>query len=98
MIDEKEVRRIEELAELNLSGSERKEMKEDLNEILDYFEKLDELNTEEVEPLMHILNLKNVLRDDLPEEPVGKEEALKNAPERRGGFFEVPAVIQREEE
>lgn len=97
MIDEEEVRRIERLAELRLTEKERGEMREDLNEILDYFDKLQELDTEEVDPLMHILDLKNVLRKDSPRETVAQEDALKNAPERKGKFFEVPAVIQREE-
>ncbi len=97
MIDKKEVARIENLAELSLSEGEREEMREDLNEILNHFEKLQELDTEEVDPLMHILNLKNVLREDSPRETVSREEALKNAPARKGKFFQVPAVIQEEE-
>lgn len=97
MIDKEEVARIENLAELNLSRGEREEMREDLNEILNHFEKLQELETEEVDPLMHILNLKNVLREDSSRESLSREEALKNAPARKGKFFQVPAVIQKEE-
>lgn len=94
MLDEEQISRIETLAQLELTEEERKAMGEDLENILDHFEKLEELDTTDVDPLMHILDLNNVLREDKTRETLSREEALKNAPKHRGGFFEVPRVIQ----
>jgi len=97
MIDREDVERIEELAELSLTEEEKEELGEDLDRILDHFQKLEELDTEGVEPLMHILDVKNVVREDRREESLPREEALKNAPKTSGGFFQVPRVIEGKE-
>ncbi|MFP4589398.1 MAG: Asp-tRNA(Asn)/Glu-tRNA(Gln) amidotransferase subunit GatC [Candidatus Bipolaricaulota bacterium] len=95
MIKDEQIRRIEKLAQLRLTSEERENMKEELGQILDYFEKLEELDTQDVDPLMHILDVENVLREDELEEPISQERALENAPQAARGFFEVPKVVDK---
>jgi len=96
MIDEESVKHVEDLAELSLTDSEREELTEDLGRIIDYVNKLGELDTEGVEPLRHILEVQNVLREDQRRENLDREEVFKNAPARSGDFFRVPPVIDRD--
>ena len=96
MIDKETVRHVEDLAELSLTESERDNLTDDLARILDYVDKLGELDTEGVEPLRHILEVQNVLRDDERRERLDHDEVFKNAPAREGNFFQVPAVIDQD--
>lgn len=93
MISKEEVLHIAKLAKLKLSEEELEMFQEQLGKILEYFKKLEGLNTENVEPMKHVIETKNVLREDEPKEPISQEEALKNAPKSKEGFFEVPKVI-----
>lgn len=93
MISKEEVLHIARLAKLKLTEEEIEMFQEQLGRILEYFKKLQELDTSSVEPMKHVLDVHNVFREDEPREPVSQEEALKNAPKRRDGFFEVPKVI-----
>lgn len=93
MISKEEVLHIAKLAKLKLSEEELEMFQEQLGKILEYFKKLEELNTENVEPMKHVIETKNVLREDELKEPISQEEALKNAPKSKDGFFEVPKVI-----
>ncbi|MFW6071835.1 MAG: Asp-tRNA(Asn)/Glu-tRNA(Gln) amidotransferase subunit GatC [Candidatus Bipolaricaulota bacterium] len=96
MIDEESVKHVEDLAELSLTESEREELTEDLARILDYVDKLGELDTEGVEPLRHILEVQNVMRDDEKRETLDSEDVFRNAPARDGDFFRVPPVIDKD--
>lgn len=69
-------------------------MAEQLNLIVDYVEKLNELDTSEVAPTAHILNLTNVLREDSVEPSLSPEEVLQNAPRQNNSHFSVPRVIK----
>ena len=89
-----DVEKVAGLARLGLSSAEKDKFGEDLNDILVYMEKLDELETSDVKPLAHILPLKNVLREDEVREGLTQEEALANGPEEKDGFFKVPPVIE----
>ena len=89
----KDVEHIAKLARLNFSEDELKEFTGDMNKILEYMEKLDELDTENVEPLSHPVEQINVFREDELKESVEREEALKNAPKSDEEFFKVPKVI-----
>ncbi len=89
----KDVAYIAELARLRFSESEQERMAEELNSILHYIEKLNEVDTEGVEPLNTIHDQINVLRADVERQPLSNEEALKNAPDRQDRFFKVPKVI-----
>jgi len=83
------------LARLKFDVSEREEIKNDLQKMIAFVEKLNELDTTGVEPLLHMTDEVNVLRDDHVEGSITREEALKNAPEHDGQFFKVPKVIKK---
>jgi len=92
-IEPRDVERIAELARLRLSDSERASMARQLGRILDYVKQLDELPTEDVEPLAHPLDLTDVMDEDEPGESLPREEALRNAPRQDGECYRVPAVL-----
>lgn len=92
-IDKQLVSRLEHLARLELSASERTNIQADLNEILAMVEKLNDLDTEGVEPLVYLNTDRNVWRQDEVRGQVSREAALRNAPESDGTFFKVPKVI-----
>jgi aspartyl-tRNA(Asn)/glutamyl-tRNA(Gln) amidotransferase subunit C len=89
----KDVEHIAELARLKFSGEELGDFTHQLNEILKYVEKLDELDTENVEPLSHPIEGNNAFREDKLRPSISREEALKNAPDKDDEFFKVPKVI-----
>jgi len=88
-----QVEKIAALANLNLSEEEKSKFTVQLNTILEYVEKLNELDTEGVSPLSHPLDLKNVFRKDEIKPSLSVEEALENAPARSKSYFKVPRVI-----
>lgn len=95
LISRDEVLRIARLAKLKLTDEEAELYREQLGRILEYFKKLEELDTADVEPMEHVLDVQNVLRADEPRPSLPQDEALANAPQRRDGFFEVPQVIEK---
>ncbi|MBI4551018.1 MAG: Asp-tRNA(Asn)/Glu-tRNA(Gln) amidotransferase subunit GatC [Candidatus Latescibacteria bacterium] len=84
---------VADLAHLRFSDDERARLVEQLNDILRYVEQLNELDTTHVEPTSHVLNLKNVFRDDTIESSLPHEVALANAPATSRGHFRVPKVL-----
>ncbi|MHC4623211.1 MAG: Asp-tRNA(Asn)/Glu-tRNA(Gln) amidotransferase subunit GatC [Planctomycetota bacterium] len=92
-IDEEQVRKVAKLARLKLTEAEVEEFTGQLRAILDYVEKMNELDTSDVKPLAHCLPVSNVLREDVAKESLGTEKALANAPERDGEFFKVPKIL-----
>ncbi len=95
-IDERQVRHVAVLSRLKLSEDEVATFSRQLSAMLEYVEKLNELDTSDVEPTVHAVPTSNVLRDDEPEEPMGVAEALANAPQREGSFYKVPKVLDQE--
>jgi len=95
MIDREEVLHMASLAKLKLQPEEVELFQKQLSDCLDYFRKLTELDTANVLPMKHILDLHTVTRPDEPRPSVPAGEALRNAPRRRDDFFEVPAVFER---
>lgn len=93
-INRKDVEHVANLARLELSDTEKEQFEGQLNAILKYAEKLNELNTDEIEPTSHVLPLANVMREDevRPSWPI--EKVLRNAPEEEDGQFKVPAVLE----
>lgn len=85
---------IANLARLQLSDEETKSLAGDMNQILEYMETLEEVDTSEVEPLEHVIDLEYRLRADKAEEPMSHEDALKNAPDADSDYFRVPKVIE----
>jgi aspartyl-tRNA(Asn)/glutamyl-tRNA(Gln) amidotransferase subunit C len=94
MIQRKDVEHVARLARLALTDAEIERMREQLNGILTYIEKLNELDTSDVEPTSHAVPLVNVMRDDEAGPCLPREEALANAPDRAGEFFRVPRIIE----
>ena len=92
-IDQAQVRKVARLSRLDLTDAEVEEFTGQLSAILDYVEKMNELNTDNVEPLAHCLPISNVFREDCVKESLGTERALTNAPQRDGEFFKVPKIM-----
>ncbi len=92
-INETQVRKVAKLARLELADSEIKEFTVQLSAILDYMEKMNELDTTNVEPLAHCLPINNVFRDDSIKASLGTEKTLANAPQQDGEFFRVPKIL-----
>ena len=83
------------LSHLSFSDQERKEIKADLQQMISFIEKLNELDTSGITPLLHMSSNVNILRDDVVQGSISREEALKNAPASDGTFFKVPKVIKK---
>src|SRR4051794_14989883 len=88
-----QVRWVAHLARLELSDAELETMTRQLSGIVDYVNQLQAVNTDGVEPLAHALEVHNVFREDEPRPSLPVDEALANAPDRRGDFSGVPAVL-----
>lgn len=81
------------LAKLELSEEERERAKKDMGEMLDYIDKLNELDVSGVAPMSHVFPVSNVFREDVPSDEDGSSMTLANAPLQRNGGFEVPKTI-----
>ncbi len=94
-IDEKIVKHVARLSRLSLSEKDIKKFSGQLSAILDYINKLNEINTNNVSATSHTLSgVKNVFREDRVRDSLKAEEALRNAPKKSGDFFSVPKVIE----
>jgi aspartyl-tRNA(Asn)/glutamyl-tRNA(Gln) amidotransferase subunit C len=93
-INQSLISKLEPLARLELSNSEKEEIQKDLNNILQMVEKMNELNTDDVEPLVYINEQQNVWREDKIANQVDRKDALRNAPDKNEQFFKVPKVIK----
>ncbi len=92
-IDAEQVMRIGKLSRIALTDEQVELFGTQLEAILEYFDKLQQLDTENVEPMVHAVELTNVFSEDTPGESLSAEQALANAPQRDGDFFIVPKVI-----
>lgn len=81
------------LAKLELSGEEREQAKKDMGKMLDYIDKLNELDTTGVEPMSHVFSVQNVFRDDVVTNGDESEKTLKNAPGEKDNMFIVPKTV-----
>ncbi|MEK7741833.1 MAG: Asp-tRNA(Asn)/Glu-tRNA(Gln) amidotransferase subunit GatC, partial [Nitrospirota bacterium] len=81
---------ISKLARLSVSEKEREAFSAQLQGILSYMEKLNELDTKDVEPTSHVVSLSNVMRDDVQRASISREDALANAPDHTDKFYRVP--------
>jgi aspartyl-tRNA(Asn)/glutamyl-tRNA(Gln) amidotransferase subunit C len=94
MITQEDVEHVAELARLELAAAEKEQFIAQLNQILTYMEKLNELDTTGVEPTSHVIPLSNVLREDEVRPSLDREAVLQNAPEESHFFFKVPRIIE----
>jgi len=93
-VNDKLVEKVAHLARLKFDDSEKEEIKKDLQRMIEFADKLNELNLENIEPLLHMSEEVNVLREDEVKGSISREEALKNAPEHDEKFFKVPKVLK----
>ena len=82
------------LAKLELSDEEKEQAKKDMGRMLDYIDKLGELDTRGVEPMSHVFPVNNVFREDVVTNGDEREAILKNAPEEKNGMFAVPRTFE----
>ena len=89
------VENLANLARLHFNEEEKKEIKSDLQRMIAFIDKLNELDTDGVEPVLHMRDDINVFREDEVKGSISREEGLKNAPDTDGVFFKVPKVIKK---
>ncbi len=92
-ISSREVEYVANLARLEITEKEKDKFTVQLNDILLYIDKLNELDTTGVEPMSHAISVTNAFRDDKVMDSIGTQQTLANAPDARGDFFRVPKVI-----
>jgi len=83
------------LAKLEFEGDDKELIKEDLTKMLGFVEKLNNVDTEGVEPLIYMTEEESVMRPDVVKETISQEEALKNAPQKDSYYFKVPKVLKK---
>jgi len=93
-ISKQEVEHVAKLARLELSEQEKEKLTDQLSNILTYVETLNSVDTKGVEPTSHVLDIKNVMRDDVVLPGLTQEQALANAPDKAAGHYKVPKIIE----
>mgnify|MGYP006088470833 CR=1 FL=1 len=94
-IKEEVVEHIAHLARLEFQGARKAIISKDLQRIVSFMDKLQEVDTEGVEPLIYMTSEINHLREDVPKETVTQEQALKNAPKKDSDYFRIPKVLSK---
>ena len=89
------IEKLSKLSLLQFNEAEKEEIKSDLQKMIGFVDKLHELDTTVIEPLLHMSDELNGLREDVPGNMLTREEALKNAPHHDGQYFKVPKVIKK---
>ena len=95
-VTEQDVEYVAQLAQLDLSARRKTQLTQDLAKILGYIDKLNELDTRGVEPMLHVLDIVNVYREDELEASLDRDVALKNAPNSDGEYFLVPKILDQD--
>lgn len=94
-INDELVQHIAHLARLEFEGDDLNEIKGDMSKIIGFMDKLSELDTEDVEPLIFMTDKVNVLREDKPERTLTSEDALRNAPKKDSDYFRISKVLNK---
>jgi len=94
-INNKLIKNLADLAKLKFNKTSSEKIKSDLEKMIGFIDKLSEINTDGVEPLIYLSDEVNVLRDDKISSEVSQKEALKNAPEKDSDYFKVPTVLKK---
>lgn len=94
-VDNELIDKLAALAKLEFDETSKEEIKADLQRILSFVEKLNELDTDAVEPLIYMSDERNVMRDDVIISEITHEEALLNAPKKDSDYFRVPKVVDK---
>lgn len=93
IITKKEVEYVAKLAKLEFSEGEKEEFTSQLNSILDYFKKLNELDTERIEPTAYVISMPNLLNEDVIKPSLSQDEVLSHAKYVKKGYFKVPKIM-----
>jgi len=93
-IDIKQIEQIANLSRIRLTDDEKNIFREQLTDILGYIEKLNELDTDDVQPMAYATSIKNVFREDQQESSFPRQEILELSPSSANGFFKVPKVLE----
>jgi len=93
-ITKEQVKHVANLARLEFKEDEIEQLAVQLDEIISFGQQLNEVNTDNVEPTSHVLDVRNVLRNDEVKPSLAREETLKNAPDQKDGQFKVPSAIE----
>ncbi|RFU60615.1 Asp-tRNA(Asn)/Glu-tRNA(Gln) amidotransferase subunit GatC [Bacillus sp. V59.32b] len=88
-----QVKHVAHLARLGITEQEAEKFTKQLDQIISFAEQLNELDTENVEPTSHVLDIKNVMREDVAKQGLPVEEVLKNAPDSKDGQIRVPSIL-----
>ena len=94
-VNDKLIEKLSDLSRLKFNNEEKEEIKKDLQQMISFIDKMNEVDTTDVEPLLHMTNEVNILREDEVKGMISQEDALKNAPVHDDNFFKVPKVIKR---
>ena len=94
-IDTKVVDELAHLARLSYENEAKQEIVTELNKIIAFVEKLEEINTDGIEPLIYMVDETNVTREDVMKQDVSQDEGLKNAPKKDSDYLRVPKVIEQ---
>ena len=89
-----DLQHVVKLARIELSAEEEQRIGPQLSEIIQYVEKLNELDVDEIEPTAHVVQLTNVLREDQPRPSLSQDDAMRNAPKSANGLFVVPKIVE----
>jgi aspartyl-tRNA(Asn)/glutamyl-tRNA(Gln) amidotransferase subunit C len=93
-VTKEDVKKVAALSRLYIAESEMDAFRADLGAVVEHAEKLNELDTSDVQPTAHILPVKNVLREDIVRPSMDREAVTGNAPEKEGGCYIVPRVVE----
>lgn len=94
MITKEEVGHVAHLARLHINEEEQEKFTSQLNDILTYIDKLNQVNTSDIPPTTHAISLNNAFRNDVVKESLDRDLAVANAPDEKGNCFRVPKVIE----
>lgn len=94
-IDNETVDKIAHLARLEFENEAKEQIIKDMNNMLSFIEKLNELDTSNIEPLIYMSDEVNILREDEVKQEITQDDALKNAPKHDSDYFKVPKVIEK---
>lgn len=92
-VSEKDVEYVAQLSRLILTDDEKKMFMKDLSSIIEYADKLKELDTDGIQPTAHVLPIRNVFREDVIKPSYDRDLLLKNAPDQENGCFKVPKIV-----
>jgi aspartyl-tRNA(Asn)/glutamyl-tRNA(Gln) amidotransferase subunit C len=89
------INKLSDLAKLDFTENEKAELQKDMSQIISFFEKMNQVNTDNIEPLIFINNHENILRPDIAKQIISHQEALLNAPDKDSDYFRVPKFLDK---